>query len=60
MKLLFYKLMMLICFGLESIHDSFSIDKSLFYPSLKWEILYRDELEKKAGGKNGDADFRII
>ena len=46
MRLLFYGIIMNICWLVESIHDKFSKDDSLFYPSIRWEILYDEELKK--------------
>lgn len=52
MKEIFYNLMQNLCWLLELIHDNmFPSSIHLFYPSLKWEILYENERAKKAGGK---------
>jgi len=51
MKKIFYYLMRKICWILEDIHDFFSKDKSSFYPSYKWEILYEITKIKKIKGE---------
>jgi len=49
MKLFFYKLMRQLCWIWEDIHDFIygTENSHKFYPSLKWEQLIEDEINKK-------------